>query len=570
MSDQQHLLGSSLTRRGLFRLAGVTTGGLAFPGLLAACGGDDGDAGEGVATTSDPATTETTGVAGTTTTGAGTTSGELTIAAPQDRYRTEPNRVNIGMSIPNTNVYETLVFLTPDFEVAPRLAESWEFVEPKTWRFALRKEVTFHDGTPFTAEAVNWTMARIVATGGGVFGLGEDSVKVIDDYTVEITPETENRRLLLQLSATNTCSIIAPDTDVAQVRIGTGPFKEVEYVRDQHFIVEANETYWGEDKPMVQRLTFNFMPDPTTRMLAFQAGEADVIFDVPRESAAEVTSMDDMQLATSKVGAYEALYFNIHGQEPYDLGQDRTIRQALAHAIDRDAIVNGVWQGNAEISNTMIPAGVLGAAASTVQGPTLDTDLAKQLLDEAGWVAGSGGIREKDGRQLKLTMVVGYPSAEIHKPMPELVQAQLKDVGIELEIVQTPDVGSYEARLQAGEGDLWAEVGNQVDADPCYLPGLLFYSPLEGGDPESAMYANAFAIGEAFDTHIDTCGTATTTEEIQQAAANAMKVLIDDEYIVIPLAGVYRLYGVSEKVQGFEAHPVQFQQRWTGVSVADA
>ena len=147
-------------------------------------------------------------------------------------------------------------------------------------------------------------------------------------------------------------------------------------------------------------------------------------------------------------------------------------------------------------------------------------------------------------------MVVGFPDAATHGPIPEFVQAQLAEVGIAVEIVQTPDTATYEARLQAGEGDLWAEAGSQNDGNPCFLPDLLFYTPAADADPESAMYGNMFAPGAAFDAHIDTCRSAVSTEEVQEAAAMAMKVLIDEEFVVIPIAGTYRLYGVCGGVEG--------------------
>ena len=559
-----------LSRRRFLRLiSGVATAGT-LSSLLAACGGGDTAATATSGTGSVPLPTPPAGgstpVGGSSPAPVGAPSGALTVGAPQDRYRAEQNRGNIGMSVPNVNIFETLVTLTTDFQIAPLLAESWEFVEPNTWRFMLRKGVTFHDGSPFTAEAVKWTMARVAAIGGGVYGVDANSVKIVDDATVEITPAKPNRRLVLQMSAPNTGGIVAPNTDPVDTRIGTGPFKEVEYVKDGRYVVEAYAGYWG-NKAKLARLTFRFMPDSTTRMLALKAGEVDVIYDVPREATQDITSDSKLKLARSTVGAYEALYFNIHGKQPYDLGQDPAIRQATALGIDAAAIINGVWQGNAELNKTMIPPGILGSAGQVIQGPAYDPAKAKQLLDGAGWAPGAGGVREKDGRQLKLTMIVGYPSAEIHKPMPELVQAQLKDVGIALDIVQTPDVASYNARLTSGEGDLWAEVGNQVDGDPCYLPGLLFYSPTPLSDPESAAYANAFAPGAQFDAFIDQCDRAASVEAVQQAAASAMKVLIDEQFVVVPLAGVYRLYGLAATVEGFEAHPTQFQQRWENVSV---
>jgi len=545
MRHDPDLLQSALTRRYLLRLAGLTAGAASL-----------------------------VGPAGTTGVGAaslgrlqGAPGGELIVGAPQDGYRNEVNRANIGMYPLNTNIYESLVRLTPDYQVEPLLAESWEFVEPNTWRFTLRQGVTFHDGTPFTAEAVKWSMGRIAATGGGVLGVDENSTKVVDDYTVEITPTRPNRRLLQQLNHPNN-SMLAPNSEPAETRIGTGPFREVEYEKEDQYVVEAYDGYWG-DKPALSRITFRFIPDGTTRVLALQSGEVDLIYEVPRESAQDLTSGGDFRLATSKVGAYEALYVNIHGTEPYDLGQDRAVREALAYAIDKEAIVSGVWQGNAEVSNTMIPPGILGAAADTIIGTTFDPEKAKQILDAAGWTPADGGIREKAGQRLALTMIVGFPNAEVHRPMPEFVQAQLKDIGVALEIVQTPDTASYEERLNTGEGDLWAEAGSQNDGNPCFLPDLLFYTPQPDSDPESTSYGRAFAPGAAFDAHIDECRSAVSTEEVQAAAASAMKVLIDDEFVVIPLAGTFRLFGVAARVDGFEAHPSGVNQRWAGVAVAE-
>ncbi|MCD6057616.1 MAG: hbpA [Thermomicrobiales bacterium] len=495
-------------------------------------------------------------------------SGELTIGYDADAYRIDPpERANVGYYPLNTNIFETLVRLTPEYQIEPLLAESWEFVEPNTYRFTLRQGVTFHDGTPFNVEAVLWSMGRIAQAGGGSLLIDENSTKAIDDFTVEITPAQPNRRLLEQLNHPND-SIVAPNTNPAEVRIGTGPFREVEYVPQDRYVVEAFDGYWGPDTPLVQRLTFRFYPDPTTRVLALQSGEVDLIADTPPESAAQLESEGQFRVITSEVGAYQALYVNIHGAEPYDLGADTAVREALAAAIDKEAIVAGVWQGYADPSTTMIPPAILGPAAANIQPVAADPTRAAEILDAAGWAPGANGLREKDGRPLKLTMIVGYPSAEDHRSMPEFVQAQLRDVGIEVEIVQTPDTSTYETRLAAGEGDLWAERGSQNDGNPCFLPDLLFSTPLPEGDPEAAMYGAAFAPGEAFDAFIGQCREATSIEEVQEAAAGAMQVVIDDEFVVLPLAGTRQIYTASETVGDFAPHPSGINQRWTELSTS--
>ncbi|MEJ7901312.1 MAG: ABC transporter substrate-binding protein, partial [Thermomicrobiales bacterium] len=211
--------------------------------------------------------------------------GVARVGVSEDGYRVD-ERANVGFFPLNTNIFESLVYLTPEYQIEPRLAESWEFVEPGTWRIVLRQDVTFHDGTPFTAEAVKYTMDRIAANGGGVLSVGEESTVIVDDYTVEITPTVVNMRLMEQIGHPNN-SILPTGLNPAESRIGTGPFREVEYVAADHYTVEANADYWGE-APGVSEITFQFYPDPTARLLALQAGDVDLIVDVPRQSAAQV------------------------------------------------------------------------------------------------------------------------------------------------------------------------------------------------------------------------------------------------------------------------------------------
>ena len=487
---------------------------------------------------------------------------ELTVASAADGYRNDAKRTTIGMYPLNANIFDTLVTLSADYQVEPGLATKWEFRAPNTYRFTLRSGVKFHDGTPLTSKDVVWSLQRIAQQGGGTVGVNATSAVAVDDLTVDITPKNTNLRALQQL-VHPTWSIAKADSDAAKP-MGTGPFKFVEYVKDQRMVVAANDEYWG-GKPTLRKITFRFLPDANTRVLALQAGEVQ-ISDIPKESAKTITG--DFSVVRSKVGAYEAIYINIRGKQGYDLGKDKAIRQAVAYAIDKKVVVDSVWQGNAEISQTMIPAGILGPEASRISGTNRDVAKAKQILDAAGWKPGSDGIREKNGRKLQLTMVVGFPNADTHKPMPEFAQSQLKDVGIDAKIVITPDTASYEKRLATGEGDLWVEAGSQNDANPCFLPDLLFSSPDPMGDEESNMYGNAFAIGAAFDASIKRCREATATADVQKAAADAMKLLVDDENIVIPLAGTYRISGISNKVIGLVVHQAGVHQRWNSVKLA--
>lgn len=491
---------------------------------------------------------------------------EITVAAEADAYRTDGLRNLLGMFPLNANIYETLVTLSPTYQIEPGLATKWEFKAPNTYRFTLRQGVKFHDGSPFTSADVKATMDRMAKAGGGTVAVDDKSAVVIDPQTIEITPKRTNLRALQQLVHPS-WGIHKAGADVVAKPIGTGPFKLVSYTKADRLIVEANPDYWG-DKPTLKKITFRFIPDPNTRVLALQAGEVHAVSALPRESAKTVAS-GELRVATSKVGAYEAIYINIRGKQPYDLGGDKAVREAIAYAIDKQSVVQNVWQGNAEVLQTMIPPDILGASKGDVKGTNRDVAKAKKILDDAGWRAGSDGIREKGGRKLSLTMVVGYPTPEIHRPMPEFAQAQLKEIGIDLKIVTTPDTAAYEKRLASGaQGDLWVEAGSQNDGNPCFLPDLLFASPVPGGDEESNMYGNAFAPGAKFDAAIKQCRESTTVEDVQKAAASAMKILIDEDFVVIPLAGTFRLFGLSNKVLDFVAHPAGVHQRWGSVKLA--
>lgn len=480
---------------------------------------------------------------------------ELVVAAPGDGY-SGANDSDLALYPLNANIYEPLVRLAADYRVEPLLAVRWELLPPNRWRFHLRQGVRFHDGTPFTAESVRWTMDRMGRRGTGTTGVAPGSTRVVDDSTVDITPVVANRRLPEQLVHTN-WSIMAPGSDPSRHPVGTGPFRFVEYGPADHLTVARFDGYWGR-APLLSRIIFRFIPDPATRVLSLRAGESDVVIEFPRE-------VQDPRVVRSPVSGYEAMYISIHGKAPYDLGSDPAVRRAIAHAVDRARIARDVWHGAADPTPTVIPAAILGASASLIHGANYDPDAARTILDSAGWRVGTDGIRERHGRRLALTLVVGFPNPFIHKPMPELVQSALRDIGIDVHIVLLPDEAAWQARINSGRGDLWAEAGGQNDADPCFLPHLLFYS---GPRLRASGYARLFAPGPSFDRVIDACREATASDDVRRDAAEAEHQLVDEDAIIIPLAATRRVWGVSTRVRGFAPHPSTLSQRWDRVSLS--
>lgn len=504
--------------------------------------------------------------------------GEVVIGTGEDAYETEEPAADVAFQ-PRA-IFEGLVQMTPDYEIEPVLAESWELIEPNTWRFELREGVEFHDGTPFTAEAVKYTFDRIAADGGQNINIDEDSTVVVDDFTVEVTPTVPNLRLVEQI-VHPAKSIVAPGSLPTEEPIGTGPFRFESYAPQEELVVTRNDDYWGEPAG-VEQITFRFIPEANARRLALESGDIDIMLDVPLDSVAAVEAAGFV-IDVPEPGLYEAMYANIAGNEGYDILSDLAVRQAVAMAIDRDALVEGVFDGLAVNEQTVIPARLLGDEASQIEGYDFDPERAAELLDGAGWVlAADESVRSRDGEPLTLELINGFPSAQEHGNVAEFVQAQLGEVGIDVEIVTTPDAGSYEERLGTGQGDLWLERGNQNDANPAFLPALLWWEEgLFGNIGYQPYFAPGWPPGATenvegpprvgdgrFDEAVVEALAAPTNDEVLARSAEAMHLMIDEYAIVIPLAGLVRPVAFRDGIDGMAAHPSGVQIRFDGITVS--
>lgn len=487
--------------------------------------------------------------------------GSLTVGVDADGYTIEGDRLTLGMYPHHAQIFEQLTLLTPDYQLEPMLATEWEFIEPGTWRFTLREDVTFHDGQPLDAEAVKEGLFdRYEALeGGGAIQATADSVEIIDDYTIDFTPA--ERLPIPAMVAHPNYGIAAPGSDIAKKPVGTGPFRFVDYVNQDHLTVERNEDYWGEPA-YLDELTFRFIPDPDARRLALEAGDIDVAFEVSR-SAVEPLRDRGLTIETSDVGSYQALYVNANGEPPWDTLANREVRRALAHAIDRDALVEHVYEGLATTDQTWVPPSVLGDHADRITGFKYDPEQAKSLLKDAGYEMGSDGFFAKDGERLSLTLVSGFPTATANRPAPAFLQEQFREVGVELEIVEVPDSPAFGSRVESGEGDLFLETGNQNDGNPAFLPLFVYTGP--GGYAGRSISEPAEGYGDALAAALES----PSLDAMREHVADALTILIDEEASLIPVAGIFRIYGMTDDVLGFNPHPSFSHQKWNTVQLQE-
>lgn len=480
----------------------------------------------------------------------------LVVGAGEDGFDSPTTRPRLGMYPLNANTCEPLVRMDENFDTQPGLATDWEFVGENTFRFELREDVTFHNGEPFTAEAVKYSFERLVEKEIDFLAfLGKDSVEVIDDHTVEITPEEPNKRLPQQI-VHPTYSILAPGTEPENDEVVcTGPFKFREYVPNEHIAVDRYDDYWG-DPAKLKEIEFRFIPDAQTRRLALESGEVDVIWDVPRAQVSEIEDRDDMELATADPGAVMVARMNVVGAEGHEILTEEAVRRALGLSIDREAFVD-LWGGNADIVSTVNPPAALGEHADLVKGFSHDPEEAKAILEDAGWTEGDDGIRERDGKRLSIDLVFSQGD---EMPPLELLQAHAKEVGIEVNLEALPEGTEMSDRAAEGQFDFTVWTPNQNDANPSFLLTLQWWS-------ESAVPWTTYQHpGGEFDELVAKSLEVPELDESRRLAAEAQRVLVDEEAAAIPIVGVFRIYGMKTDVQGFDPHPSRNNQSWASVS----
>lgn len=300
----------------------------------------------------------------------------------------------------STQLYNTLTRAKPgQVDVEPDLATSWSTSpDGLMWTFKLRTGVTFQDGTPFNAEAVKFNIDRWADANnpyrpkGGTFEAWDDFVaetykdsRVVDPETIQIVLKSPNAPLLAALSAIS-FGFASPQSikqyggeGVTQHPVGTGPFKFVEWVRDDHITMDANPSYFRQGLPKIHRVVFRVIKDNAARFLALKAGEVQMM---------ELPNPDDVKIAQSdpnfKVVLRPAfntgwLRFNMN----LPLFQDRRVREAVAVAINRQALVQGLYGGYGQVADQLLPP-IMGGRSANVRGYPFDPQRARQLLTEAG------------------------------------------------------------------------------------------------------------------------------------------------------------------------------------------
>lgn len=369
-------------------------------------------------------------------------------------------------------LYETLVNITADgYEGC--LAESWEISEDgKIYTFKIREGVIFSDGEVCDAYAIKANFDAIIENKDRHTWLEMMNllvgVSAPDENTFIIELSEPYYPMLTELGVTRPFAMISPKAmkdgstkDGVEAYIGTGPYVLKEFVTDEYAIFERNENYWGE-KPEIEQITVKVIPDNQTRILALEKGEIDLIFGKNMIDADAVNKYIDsskFEVALSDPTSTRHIVLNTAN----DILADTAVRKALQHATNREAISQGIFYGLEKPADTLY-ASTVPYCDIDLKPYAYDTEIANQMLEEAGWVMGDNGIRSKEGKALSLSLLYNSDSVT-EKSIAEYLQSEYRKLGIELTI-SGEEEQSYRDKMKSGNFDMVFNISWGVPYDP--------------------------------------------------------------------------------------------------------
>jgi peptide/nickel transport system substrate-binding protein len=436
---------------------------------------------------------------------------------------------------------ETLLTRDPEtMEIQPLLATEWRNLDPLTWEFKLRQGVRFHNGEEFNADAVKFSIERIIESPLNTLGktvwppsFGQ-KVEIVDRYTVRIVTKVPDPLVPNRLAA-ESLNMAPPkalevnrEKFVGDRLIGTGPYRFVEYVVGRHVAVEANPDYWGK-KPATQRIVWTVIPDPATRVAALQRGTVDVVVNLPIPLLATIEGAPELRVHSVLGSIVHGILLNAN-QSP--ALKDRRVRQALNHAVDREAILNNLYKGRGQVSN-----GVVAKQVEYAIDPgsyAYDPKKARALLADAGHAKG-----------LELTVWQSTDRYELGVEVIQAIAGYFDEVGVTTN-VQLLDWGQFNSRAgrsQFKDALYYGFVNGIWDPDYIlqrFLPSYPTFRYFDAPGPlagDLKRYSNAFPKDE------------------RAKLAAACQQGLHDEGAWVFLYQLNENFGLKKTVQGFRMRP---------------
>ncbi len=451
------------------------------------------------------------------------------------------------------NVYDGLVRNTPGtLEIEPALATDWTISDDGLeYIFNLREGVTFHDGTPFNAEAVKFNFDRMLdeshpfaSTGPfplAFFFSSIDNVEVVDDLTVKFTLNEAFAPLMSNLASPSGL-IVSPaaveqhGADYGRNPVGTGPFKFEEWQSNTRVVVSRNEDYWDGPAPL-EAVIFRPIVDANTRVAEMLSGGIDVLLETPPDNVAQFRDDPSFQLKEA-VGPH-VWYVMLNAKEgPF---ADKLVRQAVNYAVNKDSLVTDVLQGTADVSAGPIPPAFNWAYNEDVEPYPYDPDRARELLAEAG----------AEGASLTFLVTEGGSGMLDPVPMGTAIQADLAAVGLDVEI-KTYEWNTFLSEVNPGlEGKADMAEMAWMTTDPDTLPFLTLRT---AAFPDQGGFNSSYYSNPEVDALLDQARVSTDPEE-RGELYRQVQALVHEDAPWLFVANWKQNAVVTSAVDQFELQP---------------
>lgn len=369
-------------------------------------------------------------------------------------------------------LYDTLVSTTAEgYEGC--LAEDWTISEDgRVYTFNIRDNVLFSDGTPCDANAILANFNAIIENKDRHTWLEMMNllvgVSAPDEDTLVIELSEPYYPMLTELSCIRPFAMISPECmidgstkDGVNGYIGTGPYVLTDFVTDEYAVFERNENYWGE-APAIRKITVKVIPDNQTRIMALESGEIDLIFGknmIDADAISQYLDSEQFTVGLSDPTSTRHIVLNT----THEILGDLAVRQALQHATNRQAISDGIFYGLEQPADTLY-ASTIPYCDVELEPYAYDAKETARILDEAGWVMGSDGIREKDGVKLQLDLLYNSDSVT-EKTISEYLQSEYLKLGISMNI-HGEEEQSYRDNMKAGNFDMVFNICWGMPYDP--------------------------------------------------------------------------------------------------------
>ncbi len=516
--------------------------------------------------TSAPATTDASSVAVSSGSPVPVEDGILRVAALYDISTMDVAQTTDNYMVPMNifdRLFESRVQADGSTAIVPSLCESYSVSEDGlTYSFVLREGIVFSNGSTLTASDVQYTFERLLTAGGvnddvplevlggAALQNGEsdtlEGFTVTDDLHFDITLAAANAGFIAELTGP-AMSIVDKETTESAANfgldcadtIGTGPYTVTEWVVNDHYTLEYNDKYWG-DEPSVKKVVVSIIPDSSTQNLMYQNGELDIIdlesLDSSIVDATYKTLYADKIIVSSRVGL---TYFALNANNEYL--SDVNIRRALQAAIDAEAIVASIYGGDAIVENGIIPQGVWGFNAS-LSRPAYDPEAAKAILTEAGYSEG----------EIHFELAMDSSASGNTQLVYQVIQQQLQAIGITAEI-KSYDESSWLDLRKSGEMDSFVANWTMDYNDPANIMYTFF------GSPEKTAIRSLNYADEAVMARVAAAsGITDDAERMAEYQALEEKIVVEDAAWV-PLLGNTHLFAIGERVESFVPY-------WAGFS----